>query len=226
MKRSVLLFFLVALAVIFSKVLVEDIAGVNLEQAVSQWLADAGAGSALLIVALLMADVFLPVPSSLVMVLSGAAFGVVWGSMLALTGSLAGEWLGFELVRRYGRAAASRLVSDAELQRLNGFFEQHGAAAVVVTRPLPIVMETMSIVAGLSRMTRTTFVLASLVGTAPIVVAYAYAGAVARQIGSLVPAVVILIGVAGAGFVIYRARFTPLPSSAASPGSPQADRTP
>jgi uncharacterized membrane protein YdjX (TVP38/TMEM64 family) len=226
MKRSAILFALVALAVIASKILVEDISGVDLERAVNSWLSNAGTGGALLIVLLLAADVFLPVPSSLVMVISGAAFGVMWGSALALVGSVAGEWLGFEIVRRFGRAASSRLVGDDELARVNRFFERHGAAAIVVTRPLPIVMETMSIVAGLSRMTRSSFLLASLAGTAPIVVVYAYAGAVSRQVGSLLPAVIVLIGVAGLGFVVYRARFTPVPSSGASPGLPQADQTP
>ena len=83
----------------------------------------------------------------------------------------------------------------------------HGAAAVAVTRALPVVMETMSVVAGLSTMRRGTFLLASAIGTAPIVVVYAYAGAMSRETGSLVPAIVILIAVAAAGWVWYRASF-------------------
>ena len=67
-------------------------------------------------------------------------------------------------------------------------------------------METMSVVAGLSGMTRATFLTASLLGTAPIAVVYAYAGAVSRETGSIVPAVVMLIAVAGAAYVWYRAR--------------------
>ena len=84
------------------------------------------------------------------MVLSGAAFGVLWGSVISLVGSIGGEWLGFELVRRYGRRASARIVGDDEIQRLERMFARHGAVAVVVTRALPVVMETMSVVAGLS----------------------------------------------------------------------------
>ena len=62
------------------------------------------------------------------------------------------------------------------------------------------------VVAGLSTMKRSTFLVASLVGTAPIVFVYAYAGAVSRQTNSIVPAVVMLIAVAGFGWVVYRAR--------------------
>jgi uncharacterized membrane protein YdjX (TVP38/TMEM64 family) len=207
MKRSLLLLVLVIAAVIGGKLLLEDALGLDLESIVSAWLRNAGPGSALIIVGLLASDVFLPVPSSLVMVLSGAAFGVTWGAALALVGSVAGEWLGFELVRRYGRRMSDRLVGEDEVRRLNGFFERHGAVAVAVTRPLPIVMEAMSIVAGLSQMRRVTFLVASLAGTAPIVIVYAYAGAMSRDAGSLVPAAVILVALTAAAWVVYRARF-------------------
>ena len=56
-------------------------------------------------------------------------------------------------------------------------------------------------------MRRRDFLVASLIGTAPIVVVYAYAGAVSRAVGSIVPAVVILIAVAALAWVLYRARF-------------------
>jgi uncharacterized membrane protein YdjX (TVP38/TMEM64 family) len=162
---------------------------------------------------LLAADVFLPIPSSLIMVLSGAAFGVWWGALLAFAGSIGGEWFGFEIARRYGTGLSSRFVGDPdEVRRLNQVLLKHGAAAVMVTRALPVVMETMSVVAGLSTMRRRTFLLASVVGTAPIVVVYAYAGAMSRETGSLVPAVVILIAVAAAGWVWYRARIQGAPT--------------
>ena len=153
MRRSLVLFAAIAGLVIGSKLLVEDVLGVPLEQMAIDWLDDAGLGSAGLIVALLAADVLLPIPSSLVMVLSGAAFGIVWGSLLSLTGSILGEWLGFELVRRFGRRVTRSVAGDDELAQVNRFFERHGAIAVLVTRPLPIVMETMSLAAGLSGMT-------------------------------------------------------------------------
>jgi uncharacterized membrane protein YdjX (TVP38/TMEM64 family) len=204
MRRWILLFVLVAGLVAGSKLLFENVLGLSLERIASTWLDAAGPGSAAAIVLLLAADVFLPVPSSLIMVLSGAAFGVAWGSVFSLVGSIAGEWFGFELVRRYGRRASSALVGDDELARLGAFFERYGIAAIVLTRPLPIVMETMSVVAGLSAMRRWTFIMASVAGTAPIVVVYAYAGARARDVGSLLPAVVMLVAVAGVGWLIYQ----------------------
>jgi uncharacterized membrane protein YdjX (TVP38/TMEM64 family) len=206
MRRTFTLIAAVAAAIIFSKVLIENVLGLDLQPAIESWMAHAGAGSAVAVIALLAADIFLPIPSSVVMVLSGAAFGVVWGALFSLAGSIGGEWLGFELARRYGRRGSSGLASDDEVERLSRVFARHGAAAVAITRALPVVMETMSVVAGLSAMRRRTFLVASFLGTAPIVFVYAYAGAASRQTGSLVPAVVMLIAVAGLGWIVYRAR--------------------
>ena len=209
MNRTIALIAIVAGVVIGSKLLVENILGINLEPWARAWVAHAGPAGAATIVGLLVADVFLPVPSSLIMVLSGAAFGVGWGALLAFAGSIGGEWLGFELARRYGTGLSSRFVGDAaEVARLNRILLKHGAAAVVVTRALPVMMETMSVVAGLSTMGRGTFLVASVIGTAPIVVVYAYAGAMSRETGSLVPAIVILVAVAAAGWVWYRAKIS------------------
>ncbi len=208
MKRTLLLILGLAAAILLSKFVLEDWLRLDLVDEVQAWIAGAGAGSALAVVLLLAIDMLLPVPSSLVMILSGAAFGVMWGSVISLAGSVGGEWLGFELVRRYGRRASARLIGDAELERLSGVMARHGAAAVAVTRAVPVLMETISVVAGLSAMKRSTFLLASLLGTAPIVVVYAYAGAMSRETGSLVPAIIILVAVAASGWVWYRARLS------------------
>jgi uncharacterized membrane protein YdjX (TVP38/TMEM64 family) len=209
MKRTAILIGSVAAAIVLSKLLIENVMGLSIEAIATAWLSRAGAGTAVTVVALLAADLFLPIPSSIVMVLSGAAFGVFWGALLSLVGSVGGEWLGFELVRHYGRRASARIVGDQEIERLSRVFAQHGAAAIAVTRALPVVMETMSVVAGLSTMTRKTFLVASLIGTAPIVFVYAWAGAVTRQTGNVLPAVIMLIAVAAFGWVLYKARMSP-----------------
>ena len=61
------------------------------------WIAAAGG------VGLLVADVALPVPSSLVMIAHGALFGVVWGTLLSLLGNVGAGMVGFALGRRGSR---------------------------------------------------------------------------------------------------------------------------
>ena len=77
MTRTLALIAAVAIAVIGSKLLVENILGIQLEPFLESRLAHAGSGSAAIVIGLLVSDILLPVPSSLVMILSGAAFGVL-----------------------------------------------------------------------------------------------------------------------------------------------------
>jgi uncharacterized membrane protein YdjX (TVP38/TMEM64 family) len=206
MKRALLFVVGIAGIVILSKLLVENVAGVDLSAHATAWITEPGIVGAVAVVALLAVDVVAPVPSSAVMVLSGLAFGVLWGSVLSIAGSVVGSWIGFELVRHYGRAAALRFVDAATLGRLQTMFHRYGSAVLVLSRALPIMMETMSLVAGLSAMKRSTFLLASVTGTVPVAIVYAYAGSVSRDTGSAVPAIVILVAMTGAAALWYRSR--------------------
>ena len=206
LPRSAILVGVVAVAVIGSKLFVENILGLDLGHALRAWAVDPGVGAASVVIGLLAIDILLPVPSSFVMIASGSLFGVGWGALWSLVGSIGGEWLGFELARRYGTRAARHLASGDQLQQLSRVMARHGAAAVVVSRAVPVMMETMSVIAGLSTMRRTTFLGASLVGTLPIVVVYAWAGATARTTGNVIPAIVIVLAVAVGGWVWYRSR--------------------
>lgn len=130
--------------------------------------------------ALLVGDVLLPVPASLVMVANGAVFGVVVGSVLSLAGSLGAALFGFWLGRRGGPLLA-RLVSEDERLRADALLGRWGPLAVLVTRPVPIVAETVALLAGASSLGWWRFGLAALAGTAPASVLYALTGATAAN---------------------------------------------
>src|SRR5919206_4132162 len=108
MKRTWILIAAVAGFVIGSKLLIENVLGIDVEPWLQSWFTHAGAGSAAIVIGLLASDILLPVPSSLVMILSGVAFGVFWGSVVALIGSIGGEWVCIVLVARDGQRAVSR----------------------------------------------------------------------------------------------------------------------
>ncbi len=194
----------IALVVIASKILVEDVLGLTWIGIVQRFVTSPSPAAAALIVGLLAVDFLVPVPSSLLMILSGAVFGIGTGGVLSLAGSLAGNLLGFEAARRYGRSATRRFIGDAQLAHMQAVFARHGALAILVSRPLPILMETLSVAAGLSGMGRGPFLAASLAGTLPVVFVYAWAGSRSLGEGTLVPAIVMLIAVAAGGWLISR----------------------
>ncbi|HKP96146.1 MAG TPA: VTT domain-containing protein [Fibrobacteria bacterium] len=145
-------------------------------------------------VGLLIADVFLPVPSSLVMVAHGALFGVATGTLLSLIGSVGATLFGFALGRR-GGPALERLVSAEEKARADALLAKWGALAILITRPIPLMAETVSILAGASPMGWGKMSLAALAGSAPMALLYALTGATAKGFanGFLMFGVVLLI---------------------------------
>lgn len=183
------------LVVVLSKLVLEDLLGLDLGALVAG-PTDAGLLGGLLVVALLAADIGVPVPSSVVMVVSGVLFGGAVGGALSFTGAMASAWSGYELSRRFGRPLAARLAGADTLDDLETLFARHGIALVVATRALPIAMEAASLVAGLSRMRRAPYLVACAAGTAPVAWLYAYAGARSRATGQWLPAAIILLGFA------------------------------
>ncbi|HMV82932.1 MAG TPA: VTT domain-containing protein [Blastocatellia bacterium] len=160
----------------------------------SRWLERGGVWTALLGVGLLIADVVLPVPSSLVMIAHGTLFGVAWGTLLSLIGSVGAALTGFALGRRGGKWL-ERIVPAEDRARIEQMLERWGALAIVVTRPVPLLAETTAVMAGASTMTWRRAALAALAGSLPAALLYALTGAVAAgfQNGALMFGLVILV---------------------------------
>jgi uncharacterized membrane protein YdjX (TVP38/TMEM64 family) len=156
--------------------LVVEALGVPLLTDPTPWMKHGGVLAACLGVGLLIADVLLPVPSSLVMVAHGALFGVVWGTLLSLVGSLGAALFGFWLGRRGGRLM-ERIVSTEERARADYLLNRWGTLAIIVTRPVPLLAETVAIMAGASSMNCGRVALAALVGSLPPALLYALTGA-------------------------------------------------
>src|SRR5205085_4569107 len=126
----------------------------------------ARAATAALGVALLVADVVLPVPSSVVMTAHGALFGVALGTLLSLAGSVGAAVAGYAIGRR-GEAFVARRVSPAERARADRLLGRWGVVAIVASRPIPLVAETVAIAAGAARIGAARVALAALAGSLP-----------------------------------------------------------
>lgn len=173
-----------------------------------RWIEDvrAGGGSApaaALLVGLLAADLALPVPSSVLMTLAGALFGVWRGTAVALTGAIGSAALGFGLCRRFGRRAFDRLIG-AETARVEAFFRRYGVWAVLLSRSVPMLTEVVSCLAGLSRMPPGRFFALSLAGTFPVCWVYAWAGHRAGAEAGAGWAVLIAFALPALGFAAVR----------------------
>lgn len=189
MMGSMLAFFL---SLFF---LVEAI-GVPLLVDPTPWLNRGGVLAATLGVGLLIADAQLPVPSSLVMVAHGALFGVLGGTLLSLVGSTGAAMFGFWIGRRGGRFL-ERIMTPEERERADLLLNRWGTLAIIVTRPIPLLAETVAIMAGASRMGWGRTALAALAGSLPPALLYALTGAAVANFENTALMFVFVLFVAG-----------------------------
>ena len=190
----------------------------------SDWILNWIESGGYLAVALLMLleNIFPPIPSEVVMPVSGIVSGrgdlnivlvIVFGTAGAIAGQLFWYWLGRrvgedglkQLARRHGRWLT---VSVRDIEKADRWFDKHGHKAVLFGRLVPAVRTLISLPAGLSEMPLTRFLVFSSIGSGAWTTALAMAGyalgegseSVTAWIGPVSTAV--LVGMLG--YYLYR----------------------
>ena len=144
---------------------------------IGQWISDTitSLGSFGIAVLMLLENLFPPIPSEAVLPLAGflvgrGEIGFVPALVASTLGSLAGALLLYALGKRGGRPLVERYggklgVSEADLDRAEGWFDRYGSAVVLLARMVPIARSIVSIPAGVVEMPLGRFTLLSAVGS-------------------------------------------------------------
>jgi uncharacterized membrane protein YdjX (TVP38/TMEM64 family) len=143
------------------------------------WFQSYRASAWLIGTALLISDLVLPVPNTMVMAALGVIYGPLIGGLVSVLGNVLSGLLGYSLCRRFGRPLAVRLIGDADLRAGEQLFARSGGIIVATSRWLPVLPEVISCMAGLARMSFASFVLALLCGSVPlgfVVASFGYVG--------------------------------------------------
>ena len=129
-------------------------------------------------IALIWADVVLPVPQTAVIAALGIIYGPVLGGLLGSFSLISGGILGYALMRTSARQFVNRWVGRQSLHKMEALFDRAGAWAIVLTRSLPYsVPEAMVFLAGLAGMPMKKFIVALTVGSVPTGFVFAAIGA-------------------------------------------------
>ncbi len=119
-------------------------------------------------IALIWADVVLPVPQTAVIAALGIIYGTLLGGVLGSVGLISGGLLGYVLMLTAARRFVQRVTGRQSLHKMERVFEQGGAWAIVLTRSLPYsVPEVMVFLAGLAGMPIRKFTAALTIGGVP-----------------------------------------------------------
>jgi uncharacterized membrane protein YdjX (TVP38/TMEM64 family) len=147
-------------------------------------------------VSLLIVDVFLPLPSSLIMIGMGTVLGWFWGAFWSFIGGLGASTLAFVL-GKFGHKWVAQFIGSAEAERAKKFIEKWGGLAIILSRPIPLLAESVGILVGTNGMGWFTMLRASFLGLFPICLLYAYTGAYAADADNLWVSSVLVVCSAG-----------------------------
>ena len=129
-------------------------------------------------IALIWADLVLPIPQTAVVAALGIIYGIWLGGLLGTFALITGGLLGYGLMRTAARRLAQRLVRPQSVRRMESLFDRGGAWAIVLTRSLPFsVPEAMVFLAGLAGMPIKKYTAALTLGSVPTAFVFAAIGA-------------------------------------------------
>ncbi len=131
--------------------------GDAMDHAAPQWLNGSASNAALfgfasLGVALLVIDVVLPVPSSVVAVALCWALGPLWGGMSVAAGVFAAFLAGYGIGRLLPEARLRQWVGPRVWDAVRANAQRHALWWVVLARPLPVLSELTALFAGVWRL--------------------------------------------------------------------------
>jgi len=129
-------------------------------------------------IALIWADVVLPIPQTAVIAALGIIYGTLLGGLLGSLGLITGGLLGYGLMLTSARRLTQRVAGPRSLKKMESMFDRSGAWAIVLTRSLPYsVPEAMVFLAGIAGMPMRRFIAALIAGSVPAAFAFAAIGA-------------------------------------------------
>lgn len=171
------------------------------EAAIKEWVSEFGVWGPLIIIVAMVASMFLfVVPNLLLLIISSLSYGPLWGSVISLiaifVSSSIAYWIGYSI----GPVVLRRLLKDETRLKLMQLVMDYGVGAIILFRLSPVLSnEAISFIPALLKMRYKRFILATLIGSVPVVGILAFT---AGQ-GNFKPVLIWLSVISIVGYLIY-----------------------
>lgn len=120
---------------------------------------------------ILSADIVLPVPSSIVMYMNGFVLGLLAGTVLSFVSLMSGSVIGYYL----GKLTSNGIKAQKE-ERAHHFLLKYGDLAIIITRGIPILAESICVVCGYNKMPFKNYFFLNAIGYFPLCLLFAFFG--------------------------------------------------
>lgn len=137
---------------------------------------------------------FTPLPLFLLAGANGFIFGLGYGILITLSGSLIGATIAFYMARGFGRGLISRCIKETYMAKVDQMSHRGGPWMVFMARLVPVIPSSIiSYVAGLSKMTFKGFFIATAIGKLPEIFIYTALGHSFKEAEGIATKVTILL---------------------------------
>ena len=128
------------------------------------------AGPVVLILVMIFQMFLFVVPNVFVMMVAIISYGPLWGAIISFAGVFASSSVGYMIGRYLGPVTVNKLLSKRAQQKTTEFVTNYGIPAIAITRISSFSNDSLSIVAGLLKMSYKKYILATLGGISPLII--------------------------------------------------------
>ncbi len=182
MKSLIKLYLIIigVFALIFALVNLTGLLSVADIKAYLEQIQHAGKLKIFIIVAVLLAsDVFLSVPTILIVTYAGHILGFGWGVLAATIGMLTSGTIAYLLCRFSGTKMLRVLIKDKkQIDDVNRIFHRLGFGMLIIARALPMLPEATCCLSGMMKFNFFKFLLYYVLGTLPYAIVLTYLGSI------------------------------------------------
>jgi uncharacterized membrane protein YdjX (TVP38/TMEM64 family) len=133
----------------------------------------------LIVTALLASDVFLSVPTILIVTYAGHILGFELGVISSTIGMLLSGTIAYILCRLSGNKMLGILIKDKkQIDEVNSIFHRLGFGMLIIARALPMLPEATCCLSGMMRFNFLKFLFYYLMGTLPYAIVLTYLGSI------------------------------------------------
>ena len=148
------------------------------KEKIENWVSEFGIWGPVLIVVAMIAQMFLIIiPSVVLMIVSTLAYGPWWGSLISYTAVVVASSIAYYIGVHASNVFLDKLIGKSAEDKVSHYIQKYGAWAIVLFRVSPFLSnDAISFVAGIGEMRYPKFIAATTAGILPLIAMIAYLG--------------------------------------------------